>query len=209
MSNWIKELESISNTKKYAKNELIFSAGEPANYFYLVKTGAVRIYKSELTGKEIEINRIKPGQIFAEAFVLGNNIYTVSASTASESEIIQYCKTDVINEINKNPKLGLALIQILATRCIKLNQSIENISIEELPKRLTRYILREIDTQKPNSSTHDCLIELHITKKELASQLGTIPETLSRCFEKLHSLNLIKVFGKTIIIPDRNKLETH
>ena len=94
---------------------------------------------------------------------------------------------------------------MLASMSKKLRQfavQIENLSLKEMPARLASYLIILADEQNK-----DDVVTLKISKGQLASTLGTIPETLSRVFAKLSGQNLISVDGKRITLLDRRGLE--
>jgi len=78
---------------------------------------------------------------------------------------------------------------------------IENLSLKEVPGRLASYLIYLADEQKSEAN-----IFLPISKGQLASLLGTIPETLSRIFSKMSSRNLIEINGREIKLLDRSSL---
>jgi CRP/FNR family transcriptional regulator len=96
-------------------------------------------------------------------------------------------------------------MQMLAVLSMRLRQftiQIENLSLKEVPGRLASYLIYLADEQGKEEK-----VDLPISKGQLASLLGTIPETLSRIFAKMSSQNLIEVEGRTIRLADRMGLE--
>jgi len=96
-------------------------------------------------------------------------------------------------------------LNMMAGMSEKLRQfavQIENLSLKEMPARLASYLIILADEQNK-----DDVVTLKISKGQLASTLGTIPETLSRVFAKLSGQNLINVDGKRITLLDRRGLE--
>lgn len=201
-------LKEIADVKSFSKQTHIFFAEEAADAFYYVEAGEVRLYRSDSTGKEVEIRRVFSGDIFGEVFVFAGTHYPVSAVAVRDSRLWVIEKSAVFKAVQKNQDLALFFIQILAKRCLQLNQVIENIYLEEVPIRVARYFWRFLQ-ENPHyiQEGKRASFQLRIPKKDLAVQLGTIPETLSRAFEKLHALNLIKVIGKTVVVLDVGRLK--
>jgi CRP/FNR family transcriptional regulator len=104
--------------------------------------------------------------------------------------------------ISGNPSLALNMLAVLSRKLRQFTVQIENLSLKEIPARLASYILYLADEQR-----NEEVIELTISKGQLASILGTIPETLSRIFAKLSGRGLIRVDGRKITLLDRNGLE--
>jgi CRP/FNR family transcriptional regulator len=94
------------------------------------------------------------------------------------------------------------MLAIMSKKLRQFAVQIENLSLKEMPARLASYLLILADEHNK-----DDIITLKISKGQLASTLGTIPETLSRVFAKLSGQNLINVDGKRITLLDRRGLE--
>jgi CRP/FNR family transcriptional regulator len=140
--------------------------------------------------------------------VFTENCFPFSAVASMDTTLLYFPKERILEKIKTNQELALFFIQLMAKRCLKLNQVIENIGQEELPIRLARYLLRLLADQPELVQNNQATIQLTIPKKDLASQLATIPETLSRVFEKLQQQNLLQVSGKTIFIFDVKNLQS-
>ncbi len=103
--------------------------------------------------------------------------------------------------VEANPSLALNMLAVLSFRLRKFASQIENLSLKEVPARLASYLLYLSEEQG-----RDDMVELDISKGQLASLLGTIPETLSRIFSKMNDEGLIEVNGKKISLIDRDGL---
>jgi len=104
--------------------------------------------------------------------------------------------------IQKEPSLALNMLAILSSRLRQFAQLVESLSLKEVPGRLAAYLLY-LSEQKQGSSD----LELDISKGQLASVLGTIPETLSRILARMTAQKLIQVNASQIKIVNRQGLE--
>jgi len=107
-----------------------------------------------------------------------------------------------VNLISATPSLALNMLAIMSKKLRQFAVQIENLSLKEMPARLASYLVFLADEQNKDDS-----VTLKISKGQLASILGTIPETLSRVFAKLSGQKLINVEGKKIILLNRRGLE--
>ena len=101
--------------------------------------------------------------------------------------------------LEKNSKIGMKLLCSFSKRLKFLNSHIESLTLDDVTKRLSKYLINKID-KKLNGNLNENKIELNISRYDLASHLGTIIETLSRAFRKLQSEELIEVSGKIITV---------
>jgi CRP/FNR family transcriptional regulator len=105
--------------------------------------------------------------------------------------------------IEKEPAIAVNMLGILSQRLRRFTHLIEDLSLKEVPGRLAAYLIYLAD-QSPNRQT----LELEITKAQLASLLGTIPETLSRILAKLDQQGIVSVEGRKMRVLDRDALES-
>ena len=103
--------------------------------------------------------------------------------------------------VQANPSIALNMLAVLSRRLRMFASQIENLSLKEVPERLAGYLLY-LSHEHGDSDE----VELDISKGQLASLLGTIPETLSRIFAKMSDEGLIQVNGKKISLLNRQAL---
>ncbi|HAR63509.1 MAG TPA: hypothetical protein DF296_12925 [Candidatus Margulisbacteria bacterium] len=199
-AKWVDILASVAHSKTFTKGEHVFYALTPAEKFFYIIEGEVRIYKLDSSGQEIEVRRAFAGDIFAEVLVFAGINYPVSAQAVKPSKVISYNKQEVYALTQHDNRLAFFFIETLARRCLFLNQAIDNVSMQDLPVRLARYLLGYLEEHDIPVKNNQAIIELSFPKKDLANKLGTIPETLSRTFAKLNGLGYVDVSGKTILI---------
>ena len=196
------DLANIVLTRKYKKGEMIFSEYDTANGFYVAVSGRVKIFKSSPEGKEQILHIFGIGDPFGEIAVFTGKSFPASAQTLEDCNTIFFPKNDFIGLIKKDPALSLNMLSVLSMRLKRFTSLIEDLSLKEVPGRLAAYLLYLSD----QTDSSDELI-LDISKSQLASILGTIPETLSRILSKMTRDNLIESDGKRkFIIKDRDSL---
>jgi CRP/FNR family transcriptional regulator len=196
------DLSGIVHTRKYKKGEIIFSEYDDADGFYVAITGRVKIYKSSPEGKEQILHIFGPGDPFGEIAVFTGKNFPASAQTLENSETLFFPKNAFIGLIKKDPALSLNMLSVLSMRLKRFSSLIEDLSLKEVPGRLAAYLLYLSDR---NDSCDELILD--ISKSQLASILGTIPETLSRILAKMTRENLIESDGKRkFLIKDRDSL---
>ncbi len=198
----IESVKEIIVEKEYGKGETVFSEGEDGIGFYVVSQGMVKIYKVSLEGKEHILHIFGPGEIFGEVPVFTGKNYPANAEAIKKSRLLFFNREAFVNLIAKNPSLSLNMLAILSMRLRQFAAQIENLSLKEVPGRLASYLILLSEEQNNTDS-----VVLNISKSQLASLLGTIPETLSRILSKMSSRKLIEVNGKDIILFDMDGLE--
>ncbi|MCX5811912.1 MAG: Crp/Fnr family transcriptional regulator [Proteobacteria bacterium] len=198
----LKELSTIGLDCTFKKGQTVFSDGDDANGFHVLQSGRVKIFKLSYEGREQILHIIVPGEPFGEAPVFAGERFPAYAEALEDSGTIFFPRSSFIELINKDPLIAMNMLAILSQRLKRFTQLVENLSLKEVPQRLAAYLLYSIETKEDHDN-----FELNIAKGQLASILGTIPETLSRILSKMVNQNLIRVQGRTIKLINKKGLE--
>ena len=198
----INELLNIAQEKEFTKNELIFSEGDEGNGFYVTVDGLVKIYKLSLEGKEQILHIFGPGEPFGEVPVFSGQTFPANAEAISKSRALFFPRKAIVELIVKNPSLALNMLAVLSLRLRQFTVQVENLSLKEVPGRLAAHLIM-LSIEQEQTDT----IILNISKAQLASLLGTIPETLSRILTRMAGHQLIDVQGRKIKLLDLDGLE--
>lgn len=183
----------IAQEKHYKRGEAIFWEGDPGIGFYVVAKGKVKIYKSSAEGKEQILHIYGPGHPIGEVPVFSGNRFPANAQAINKSHLLFFPRQDFVGLISDHPSLALNMLALLSVRLRQFTIQVENLSLKEVPARLASYLIYLANEQGSPDG-----ISLPISKGQLASLLGTIPETLSRIFNKMTAQGLIIVNGNEI-----------
>jgi len=194
-------LARIAVRRSFRKRERIFSEGDEGTGFYMVVEGRVKIFKVSAEGKEQILHLFGPGESFGEVSVFTGRGFPADAVTALQTTLLFFPRMAFSALIQKDPALALNMLGQLSMRLRHFADLIEDLSLKEVPGRLAKYLLYL------SSKDGDREMALDISKGQLASVLGTIPETLSRILAKMHRQGLIRLRGARILILDRRGLE--
>jgi CRP/FNR family transcriptional regulator, dissimilatory nitrate respiration regulator len=198
----IAAIKQIAVEKKVNKGEILFSEGDEGKGFFIVGEGRLKVFKVSPEGKEQILHILGPGQPFGEVSVFAGQRFPANAQALENSRVFFLPRAAIVNLIAANPSLALNMLAVMSKKLRQFAVQIENLSLKEMPARLASYLIYLAEEQGV-----DDVITLKISKGQLASFLGTIPETLSRIFAKLSGQNLIRVEGKKITVLDRAGLE--
>lgn len=183
----------ISVAETYNKGTTIFAEGERGRGFFIAESGAVKIYKLSVEGKEHILHIFGPGEPFGEVPVFTGKPFPASAMAIKASRILLFPRSAFIDLLSRDPSLALNMLGVLSMRLRQFTVQIENLALKEVPGRLAAHLIWLSEDQ----NNQDC-VSLDISKGQLASLLGTIPETLSRILAKMNGHRLIEVQGRKI-----------
>jgi CRP-like cAMP-binding protein len=195
------ELAMIVVDQEFQRGGLIFSEGDAGNGFYVIIDGKVKIFKLSFDGKEQILHILGPGEPFAEVAVFTGSTYPANAIALEKSGLFFFPRKAFVELIATQPALAMNMLATLSLRLKQFAHMIEALSLKEVPGRLAAYIL--VDSKQDSTEQ---TIKLTVSKTQLASLLGTIPETLSRILAKMNKQGLIETEGSTITILDREGL---
>ncbi|MCF6290445.1 MAG: Crp/Fnr family transcriptional regulator [Desulfobacterales bacterium] len=191
------DLAMILTDQEFNRGQTIFNEGDDGVGFYVIVTGRVKIYKVSPDGKEQILHILGPGDPFAEVAVFSSNRYPAHAEALRKSRLLFFPKDSFLKLVRDTPSLSLNMLASMSMRLKRFSHMIEALSLKEVPGRLAAHILylREKRQGAPE-------VELDMAKAQLASLLGTIPETLSRILAKMSKQELIRINGPKITILD-------
>ena len=198
----IEDLTMIVQEQVVRKGQIIFSEGDDGIGFYVVLAGRVKVFKLSMDGKEQILHLFGPGEPFGEVPVFSGQKFPASAATMEESRILFFPRDSFVALVKKTPEVALNMLAILSRRLRRFASLIEDLSLKEVPARLSAYLLY---LKSANRGSQD--LTLDISKAQLASLLGTIPETLSRILTKMSKQGLIQTDGPRIRIMDLEALQ--
>ena len=199
-----RQLEDINNLaieKTYQRGETIFFEGDKGIGFYMVGEGKVKIFKVSPMGKEHILHIFGEGEPFGEVPVFHGQPFPATAEALVKTTTIFFPRDRFVRLVEANPSIALSMLAVLSMRLRRFASQIESLSLKEVPARLANYLLYLSQEQGGRDE-----IQLDISKGQLASLLGTIPETLSRIFARMSEEGLIRVEGRNIHLLDRKGL---
>jgi CRP-like cAMP-binding protein len=187
------------------KGEVVFRRGEPCEGFWIVLYGQVKLLVTSPQGMEKVIEIIGPGQTFGEAIMFMDMPYVVSAQTLADSLLLHVSKRTVFAELERNPAFARKMLAGLSRRLHGLIRDVESYSMRSGSERVIGFLMR-IDSLENGEESNEATVTLPASKVTIASRLNLTPEHFSRILHDLSAAGLIEVSGKSIRVPDLQRL---
>src|SRR5215831_21065463 len=191
--------------RTYEKGELIFSEGDPCAGLFIIESGHVRIFKSSPNGREQVLTVEGPGSSIAELPVFDGGNYPASTAAADQARVYFISKQDFHSLCLVHPQVPLKVLKVVGARLRRLVGIIEELSFTTVRSRLIVALVRRAKTGKKTREGIE--IELPPSNQELASEIGTVRELVSRNLSRLQAEDLIHMDGKTVTIADLKRLQ--
>jgi CRP-like cAMP-binding protein len=194
-------------SRKYSAGETVFSEGEPCAGLYVVESGSVRIFKSSSGGREQVLTIEGGGGSIAELPVFDGGSYPASAAAMEESVLLFVSKQNFQALCLAHPQVALKVLKIVGARLRRLVGIIEELSFTTVRHRLSAYLLR-LAQKEGKRGPSGIEVALPLNNQELAAQIGTVRELVSRNLSRLQSTGVIKIDGRNVVVRDLKALES-
>lgn len=192
--------------KQFAPGELLFAEGEQCQGMYIVERGHIRIFKSSPGGREQVLSIDGPGGSVAELPVFDGGPYPASGSAVDAATVLLVRKQDFHALCLAHPEVALKVLRVVGMRLRRLVGIIEELSFTTVRRRLASFLFRLAQREGARTSA-GIEITLPASNQELAAQIGTVRELVSRNLSRFQQEGLLKVDGRLVVIRDLAALE--
>ena len=199
------ELLADALVRDYDPQALIQRQGDPAERFYLVQSGKVKLYRISADGKEKVVEIITAGNTFAEAIMfMQKSVFPVCAEALEPVKLIGFSNRLMLRHLEQNPQTCLHLLGHMSVRLHQRLDELEHLTLQNATQRLALYLVSQVRDRAGDSAE----IELVLPKSLIAARLSLKPETFSRAIANLRDRGLIDSRARQITIPSiRNLLD--
>lgn len=188
--------------KTFKKGEILFIPKDKLNTLYILRSGQIKTYYLAENAKEHLLSILKPGDFIGEFSLFVDEESTTFAQALSDVEVCIIKKEDMQKLLVTYPNIAIKIITELSHRLVNRDKQASWIATEQVENRIGLYLLERYNHEEPNKP-----VTLNMTKKDLASYLGTTPETLSRKMGQLEDKGFIRQKrNKEILITDYDGL---
>lgn len=180
------EIRTVMKSTNFKRGETIFRAGDQADTLYIVNKGKIRIYRLSESGKEQLVRILNPGDFTGELAIFKKDFHESFGETLEETNICMIRQSDLQELLLKIPSISLKILAEFSQRLEQSEKQTARVATEKVETRLALFLAECLSNDRTNEFT------LPMSKKDLASYLGTTPETISRKLSDLESLGYIE-----------------
>ncbi len=182
-------LAGVCIRKNLPKRNILFLEGQRGDSVFILLRGNVQLYKSDAEGREIVIKVVKPGELFAEAILFEIDRYPVSAVALSECDLLAIPRRQFLRLLEDH-RFRNEFIGALMGKLRYLAEQIRYLSLHDVEERFLIFLREQFGEREE--------IQVGLTKKDVASAIGTTPETLSRLLLRLKEDGRLTWKGSTL-----------
>lgn len=201
----LRKLAVRTARKQFMSGELLFSEGERCHGLHIIAHGKVRIFKASANGREQVLAMNGPGESVAELPVFDGGVYPASAIATEDTQIAFISQRDFHGFCLEHPQVALKMLAVVGARLRRLVGIIEELSFTTIRQRLIATLIKL--AQNEGTQTGEGVeFQLPATHQELANQLGTVRELISRNLMRLQAEGLLLVDARRIVVKDMKGL---
>lgn len=188
----LRKLSEERNVKHYKRRDLIFEEGDYPRYLYFVKTGKVKIFKTNDDGKDYIIHLCKAGEFFGYIDLIKEDKYSESAAAMEDAELSLIPKEDFVKLLNANRDVASQLIKMLASNVTEKEEQLLNLAYNSVRRRVADALLLLHEKQGEGN--------ISILRDDLARIVGTAKESVIRMLTEFKEDGYVEVVDGAIRI---------
>ncbi|NOZ06073.1 MAG: Crp/Fnr family transcriptional regulator [Chloroflexi bacterium] len=181
------------------QGSFLFHEGDPADRLYLVAEGEVKVLKHSLGGQEVILHLASHGDLIGGIAILGEQQYPATAQAQTDVRVASLTGQDFWQLMRTYPDMAANIITILLSRLRQAHETIHQMAFERVERRLARLLLRMV-TRFGERTGEGVLINIVLTRHDLAAMTGTTLESASRVMSKWHKQGLVESRHRKILI---------
>jgi len=184
----------------YRAGHLFYMPEDPAEVLFIIKQGRIQLYRLSTDGRKLVIAILKPGMIFGQMALIGQNLHNTFAEALDDCVICVWRRGDVDRLMMTQPLVALRFLEAMGRRVRDLEQRLEEVTYKRIPARLAGLLIRLEEEHGANG------VVAGYTHQSLADMLGTYRETTTQTLNEFQHRNLIRTGRKTIEILNEDGL---
>lgn len=188
------ELEAVSaaaRQRRFDKDAFLFFQGDQVEHLYVLLSGKIKLSAQSPDGRQLILRFMSPMEAFSVVAALQSAEYPVSAQAVENSLTLSWRQQDMRALMLKYPQIALNALGLLATRTQEFQKRLLEMSTERVERRIARTLIR-LARQTGRKTPEGVLIDLPLTRQDLAELSGTTLFTVSRTLSQWEDRGLVK-----------------
>ncbi len=201
----LQKVNEMFRAKHCAAGDVVYYQDEPASYLRVLVHGSVKLIQHTTEGKDILVDMLKPGEYFGSLSVLGDDHYTETAVAQSDSCILVIANREFRDILNSRPAVAVTVLDITSEKLNKAREMTRHFTTMAVEKRIA-HILITLCEKFGEESKHGQLLQVPLSRKDIADMAGTSTETASRIMSRFQENGFITSGRQWVAIRDKEGL---
>lgn len=197
-----RELDAILTEARelhFAEGSFLFYQDDPAERVFIVKSGRIKLTQLADDGQQVLMRVMTPGMLFAAISLVQGAVYPVTAEAAADSEVLYWSQDSMLAMVQRFSRLALNALKIVAGNLREFQNRYRELATERVERRLARNVLR-LASQTGRKTDEGVLLDLPLTRQDLAEMSGTTLFTVSRILSAWESQGLVQAGREKLLI---------
>ena len=201
----IEALAALATEEPHRARAYVFTEGDAARWFYLVRSGHVKILRQSKTGKEVVLELLGPGEVFGGVAVIEKRPYPASAQASEPTVVLKIPADPVIALAGRHPSLIKEMAFMIGRRLRTAHDSVKSLAVDPVEARLAATLVR-LAEREGTRGKGGVTLPFHLTRQSLADMTGTTVETTIRVLSRWLKDGLLSDEGGRLVVADLEDL---
>lgn len=200
------KITDIAIARDWKKQSHVFLQGDPLENVYFIYDGKIKVYKSDVNGKEQIVAIMKKGEMFPHVGFFRKGDYPAYAEVLESSTLITVPISKFEAVLIDNPELCIKVFRVLGEKIVDLQNRLEEQILNNTYEQIVKLLIRISQKHGKELEDRRILLKAEFTNKDLANMIGTTRETISRTLTKMKKDKLIEVDDESNMLLDIERL---
>ncbi|MGB8064882.1 MAG: Crp/Fnr family transcriptional regulator [Candidatus Sulfotelmatobacter sp.] len=197
----VEQISGVFHEMSYRAGETAYFAGDPAVRLYIVAAGKIKLVQATPDGRSVVLGILVAGDFFGSLSSLGDEKYPDTAVAHTDCCTLTVTARDFKNILCRYPVVAISSLEIVATRLHAMHELVEQLSAHSVEQRIASTLLK-LGEQLGEKRGRGLLIQMPLSRQDLAEMTGTTPETVSRVMSQFRQAGLVRSGRRWVSILD-------
>ncbi|GEO94838.1 MULTISPECIES: Crp/Fnr family transcriptional regulator [Kocuria] len=189
-----------------SRGSTLFHEGDPGDQLYFIVSGKIKLGRTAADGRESLVAIMGPGELFGEMALFDPSPRSTSATAVSETRLAGLKHENLKKVIERSPDVSAQLLQALARRLRRTNESLADLVFSDVPGRVAKALL-DLADRFGRPATDGILVAHELTQEELAQLVGASRETVNKALAEFVQRGWIRLEARAVVILDLQRLK--
>ena len=199
-------LVQVSRVKKLRAREELFHKGDPGNQVYLISKGRLKAVTTSAEGDDVVFSIMAPGEVFGELALLCGGRRTATITAIDASELIVLDRREFLPFLKTHPEAAIRLLEVLAERCLRISELLEDTTFLNLPARLAKKLV-SLSRVHGIQTREGIRIDLKLSQAEIGDLVATTRESINKQMKAWSEEGLVSMKSGIVTIHRIDDLE--
>ena len=201
----LEEVAGAARGRTIGAGSAFFREGDPAESFFVVQTGTVKLTQLTPEGHVVVLRLLSPGDAFGGIAAFAGETYPVTAEAVTDASVLEWPGKVVGALMERHPKLAMNALRLVAGRLHDLQVRYRQLATEKVERRVARALLRLVN-QSGRRVESGVLIDLPLSREDIAQMTGTTLFTVSRIISRLEADGVLEAGRQRMVIRNPHAL---